>query len=47
MQNRVQKVLDEFHRAATYDKFVRKLENTSQKPPQSLDVVKGKDDQVM
>ena len=42
-QNRAQRAFDEVHKAATYDKFVRKLESASQKP-QTSDMVKGKDD---
>ena len=42
-QNRAQRAYDEVRKAATYDKFVRKLESASQKPRTS-DMVKGKDD---
>jgi len=43
-QNRAQQVFDELSRAASYSKFIKKLEDTSQK--QRSDLVKSKDDQT-
>ena len=43
-QNRAQQVFDELSRAASYSKFIKKLEDTSQK--QGSDLVKSKDDQT-
>ena len=46
VQNQAQQAYDEVSRAASYDKFVRKLENVSQRQ-QTSDVVRSKYEQAL